>query len=93
MYLHRGRHRHVLYRWKGLVLTKRLDFLSFLFWAGGGPGGLKRLHSNIFDLLIFYKKKCGQSTFLQGGQHLKVARPVGGSLPLFLRRHLGAHPA
>ncbi len=61
-----GQHRHVIYRWKALVLTKRdilLDFESILFWAGGD---LKPLHSKIFDFVTFLQEKIRAVNFLAG---------------------------
>ncbi len=67
----RGRHRHVIYHWKALVLTKRPVF--------GVPTGNKQLNSKIFDFVNFLQEKVpARTTFCQGGQLLKVARPAGG---------------
>ncbi len=62
----RGRQRHVIYRWKALVLSEGdilLDFVSLLFWAGGD---LKTLHSKIFDFVNFLQEKVRAVNFLAG---------------------------
>ncbi len=57
----RGQHRHVIYRWKALIVTDNKGLHSNIFGFVNS----------------FYKKKCRRTTLCQGGQHLNVARPAG----------------